>query len=165
MNRGSTPCFSPARKMIQSRSQSPDKGMSSGIVSTRVAAPATGAITGLKKSPVKLKTKKKEMMANGANFAERKCRFRRRLTGRKGDAVRENFRGNFIFDSPRERWPMGHQINPSNLGARTFCPHFLSLAFYRYAWPNDFQRTVRHLKSGPSLRWRFDCDGCCFLVI
>src|SRR6266550_3024655 len=116
MKRGSTPCFSPARKMIQSRSQSPDKGMSSGIVSTLVvvAALTSGAITGLKKSPVKLKTRKKDMMANGANFPERKCKFRRRLAGR----TLGNSWGNFIFDSPCERWPMGHQINTLNLGVR-----------------------------------------------
>src|SRR5882724_3341703 len=107
MKRGSTPAFSPARKIIQSRSQSPDKGMSSGIVSTRVAASTTGDIPGLKASPVKLKKKKREMMANGANFAERKCKFRRRLTERtRGDSW-----GNFICDSPCERWPGATKLN------------------------------------------------------
>jgi hypothetical protein len=86
------PAFSPARKIIQSRSQSPDRGMSAGIASTVVAASTAGAIAGLKKKPVKLKTKKREMTANGANFPERRCKFRRRLAGR----TRGNSWGNFI---------------------------------------------------------------------
>src|SRR6266480_1110662 len=164
MKRGSTPSFSPARKIIQSRSQSPDKGMSTGIVSTRCwAASTTGAITGLKKRPVKLKTKKREIMANGANFAERRWTFLRRFAERNRGAVRGN-RGNLIFNSPCERWPVGHQIKTSNLGARGCGLHFSSLATCRCAWPNDFQRTVKHLKSRPILRWRFHCDGCYFLV-
>src|SRR4030095_14630474 len=110
--------------MSQSRSQSPDKGMSSGIVTTWLAARTSGPMAGLKKRPVKLKIKKNEMMANGANFPDLKCRLRRRLTGR----TRGNSWGNFIFDSPCERWPVGHQINALNLGVRTWGSRFLSLA-------------------------------------
>src|ERR1051326_4322678 len=71
--------------MIKSRSQSPDNGMSSGMTSTCEAALTTGASTGLKKNPVKFVKKKSEIIAKGANFAERKW------------SARGNIRGNFIF--------------------------------------------------------------------
>src|SRR5258706_8099370 len=89
--------------MIQSRSQSPETGTSAGIVSTSSIelAATSGAKTGLKKSPVKFVRKKREMMAKGANLAERKW----------------GIRGNFISGSPCERWP-GPSINTSNLQLR-----------------------------------------------
>src|SRR6267154_4583487 len=87
MNLGSTPSRSPARKMIQSRSQSPDCGMSAGIVSTSIGVAETaGANAGLNQSPVKLVKQKSEMTAKGANLAERKW----------------GMRGNFISSSPCE---------------------------------------------------------------
>lgn len=57
--------------MIQSSVGSQEEGISSGIVSTTVLALTSGAITGLKKNPVKLVKKKSEIIAKGANFAER----------------------------------------------------------------------------------------------
>src|SRR6185503_20809389 len=82
--------------MIQSRSQSPDKGMSAGMASTS-AALTTGAITGLHGTSVKLKTTKSEMIKSGMDFAERT---RRVVRGK---------RGNFISNSPCERWSRDHQ--------------------------------------------------------
>jgi hypothetical protein len=78
--------------MIQSRSQSPETGISAGIASMKAACDAAGASAGLKKKPVKFVRKKSEIMANGPNLAA--CR-------------RGNFRGNFILlilhvsDGPR----------------------------------------------------------------
>src|SRR5258706_9970468 len=99
--------------MIQSRSQSPDKGMSAGMASTS-AALATGAITGLKPRLVKLKNTKSEIMKNGMDFAERTC------------GVVRGKRGNFISNSPCERWSRDHQNLVLNLGTRgissAFCP-------------------------------------------
>lgn len=45
--------------------------MSRGIVSARPLAFAEGANTGLKKNPVRFVKKKSEIIAKGANFAER----------------------------------------------------------------------------------------------
>jgi hypothetical protein len=106
-----------------------------------VAALTAGAIAGLKKNPVKLKTKKIDMIANGANLPDRKCKFRRRLTRR----TRGNSGANFIGNSPCERWPKDHPVNTSNLGVRGIVVRFVP-GFYRYAWPNDFQRTVKLLE-------------------
>jgi hypothetical protein len=56
--------------MVQSRSQSPDTGISAGIVSTTcVTALTEGMNAGLKKNPVKFVRKKSEIIAAGANFA------------------------------------------------------------------------------------------------
>src|SRR6185437_8842104 len=81
--------------MIQSRSQSPDKGMSAGMASTSAAL--AGAITGLKPRFVKLKNTKSEIIKNGMDFAERTC------------GVVRGKRGNFISNSPCERWSRDHQ--------------------------------------------------------
>jgi len=45
--------------------------MSEGMVSTMALAFTAGANTGLKKKPVRLVKKKSEIIAKGANFAER----------------------------------------------------------------------------------------------
>ena len=73
-----------------------DKVMSSGMTSTS-AALTTGAITGLNAISVKLKITKSEMMKSGMDFAERT---RRVVRGK---------RGNFISNSPCERWSRDHQ--------------------------------------------------------
>src|SRR5882762_6831097 len=92
--------------MIQSRSQSPDKGMSAGMASTSTAALTTGAISGLNATLVKLKITNSEMIVSGMNFAER-----------NRGAVR-GIGGNFISNSPCERWSRDHQNLVLNLGTR-----------------------------------------------
>src|SRR5829696_2206 len=82
MKRGSTPCFSPASKMIRSNSASPDVGMSAGMRNAgSVLAMTSGAITRLNSRPVRLLNMKREISAKGANLIERN---------------RGNLRGNFI---------------------------------------------------------------------
>src|SRR5258705_3730549 len=98
--------------MIQSRSQSPDKGMSAGMASTS-AALATGAITGLKPRLVKLKNTKSEIMKNGMDFAERTC------------GVLRGKRGNFISNSPCERWSRDHQTLFLSWERGGYRPHFV----------------------------------------
>src|SRR6266498_4703474 len=71
MKRGSTPSLSPARKIIQSSSSSPDVGMSAGIVAASVAALTDGASTALKKTPVKFVRRKTAITTKGANLIER----------------------------------------------------------------------------------------------
>src|SRR5258708_40225149 len=88
INRGSTPSRSPVRKMIQSKSGLPDVGISSGIISnaaTTGLALTAGANARLKKTPVRLVKRKREIRAQGANLKERKWGI---------------FRGNLIQRSP-----------------------------------------------------------------
>src|SRR6266404_6996742 len=111
--------------MIQSKSQSPDNGISSGIVSTcGVVALTVGANTGLKRKPAKFDRKKREIMANDANLAKRKLWTRAK---RK----RGNCWGNFIVILHVSDGP-----GPSGLKLKTSgC-----------AWWNQFQRTCNALE-------------------
>src|SRR5687768_5705980 len=100
--------------MIQSRSQSPDTGISAGIVSTKLTGVAVGANAGLNMKPVKFVKKKSEIIANGPNLAA--CK-------------RGNLRGNSIVRSPCERWSKDHQ----GLITATLATH----------GGTDFQRTLK----------------------
>src|SRR6266550_4268641 len=102
--------------MIQSRSQSPETGMSAGIVSTSIdVALTSGVNAGLKKSPVKFVRQKSEMMAKGANLAERKW-------GNRGNFIRF-----FLHVSPMDRCPWSSKLRK----------------LFSYAWPNRFTKNLK----------------------
>src|SRR5687768_8276423 len=109
--------------MIQSRSQSPDTGMSAGIDSMKVLLVAAGASAGLKKRPVKFVRKNSEIMAKGPNLTA---------------WTRGNFRGNFILILHVSDGP-GPPRLLSNRGSARLLLNYYSLAFYRFAWPIDIQ--------------------------
>src|SRR5688572_9542063 len=65
--------------------------------------------------------------------------------------------------SPCERWSKTTKIAVLTWERRGFDPH-ISLAFIASHGRPNFKELWRNLKSRPRLRWRFDCDGCCFLI-